>query len=107
MSTGLLGSQNLAATTDTTVYTVPAGLNTTLKVFICNRNGSAVTVRLATGLTADTTVSTTNAIEWDVPVPANGIVERGNIILGPGEKIIARSNTANVSVVACGYSASV
>jgi hypothetical protein len=104
MANGLLGSTNLSTTNGTVIYTAPsdAGTAVTCKIFIANRNGSAVSIRIGLGNSGDTDVTTSNAIEWDVPVPAFGVIERGNIILGQSQRVIARTSAANVSVVVCG-----
>ena len=44
---GRLGANDLAATTNTGVYTVPSGRKATVNLTICNRNATAVTVRVA------------------------------------------------------------
>jgi hypothetical protein len=105
-ASGLLGSSNLSTTADTLVYTSPliGGTVVATKIFVANRSGSAITFSLAVAPFADTAVTTSNAIEWLVPIPANGILERGNIILGAGQKIIAKTSVANVSVAVCGVS---
>jgi hypothetical protein len=104
MSTGLLASSNLNTTVDAVVYTAPATAGTTVvaKIFIANRNNAAILVRVGLGATGESSVDTTNAIEWDVTLPPFGVLERGNIMLGPSQRIIARTGTANVSVAVCG-----
>lgn len=104
MANGLLASANLTSTSDTIIYTAPviSGASVVAKIFVCNRNGSAISMRLAIANPGETAISSVNAIEFDVPVPAFGVIERGNIILGESERIIARTNTTNVSVVVCG-----
>ena len=47
MSLKLLGKADLSATTNTSVYTVGSGKEALVNVNVCNRNSSAVTVRLA------------------------------------------------------------
>ena len=44
---GRLGAVDLAATTNTTAYTVPASRKATCGINICNRNASSITFRLA------------------------------------------------------------
>lgn len=104
MATGLLASSNLTTTAETIVYTAPATANTSVvaKIFICNRNNATIAVRLALGLSGATGISISNAIEYDVSVPPYGVVERGNIMLGVSQRIIARTDTAGVSVAVCG-----
>ena len=47
MATGILGTADLTAGADTTVYTVPADTFAVTSVSFCNRGNSAITVRLA------------------------------------------------------------
>lgn len=47
----VLGQADLAATTLTDVYTVPGGTSTTIStVFVCNKNASARTIRIAVAI---------------------------------------------------------
>jgi len=104
MAIGLLASANLNTTIDTIVYTAPATVGTTViaKVFLCNRNASAISVRIGLGFSGETALDSTNAIEFDVSIPAFGVIERGNIIMGASQRVLARTATAGVSVAVCG-----
>lgn len=101
MSSGRLGIADLAATTDTTVYTVPASTLTVATVNVCNRNSTAVTVRLAVAATG--TPAAGEFVEYDATIDANGVLERTGLVLDTGKRIVARSSAANVSVVVMGY----
>lgn len=100
MATGILGSGNLAAATNTTLYTVPADTFAVVTVSVCNRGGSAVEVRLAVS-TSDTPADA-EYIEYDSLVSANGVLERTGIVIDAGKKVVVRSNSINVSAVAYG-----
>jgi hypothetical protein len=101
MSTGLLGQAMLAATTNTTVYTVPAGKTASLTVAFCNQSSSDPSkVRLS--ITSSATPTSNSYIEYDSNVPANGVLERGAIVLGQNEKVIVRSTADTVSCVVYG-----
>ena len=47
MASGILGQSAPSATTDTTVYTVPASTLAVLSVSVTNRGAAAATVRIA------------------------------------------------------------
>jgi len=104
MATGRLGANDLAATTNTTVYTVPADTFSVVTANICNRSAGTRDVRLAIA-SADTP---TNAewIEFDTEVLANGVLERGGIVMDAGKKIVAYANSTDVSVVVYGIETS-
>lgn len=101
MTTGRLGAANLSATTNTTVYTVPSSTVGSFSVNLCNRNSSSVTVRLA--LAASDTPATTEWLEYDVPIPAQGVLERTGLVLDASKRVVAYASAANVSVVVWGY----
>ncbi len=100
MASGRLGAVDVAATTNTTVYTVPANKTAAFSVNICNRNAAAVTVRLA--LAATGTPGVTEWIEYDTTIIGNGVLERTGLMLDTGKQVVAYSSAANVSVVAYG-----
>lgn len=101
MPTGRLGAADLAAATDTSLYTVPASKTASLTVSLCNRGAAAAKVRLALAAAA----APTNAeyLEFDVSIPANGVLERSGIIADAGKMIVVRSDVATVSAVAFGF----
>lgn len=98
---GRLGSASLSATTNTTIYTVPTGKTATVTVNLCNTGATATTVRLAVAL-ADTPVAG-ERIEYGVSLPANGVLERGGIVLGAGQKIVAYAGAVGVDVNVWGF----
>lgn len=67
----VLGQNDLAATTNTDVYTVPASTETIIStIIIANRTGSAESYRIA--IRPDgATLSDEHYIAYDVPIPAN------------------------------------
>jgi len=98
---GNLGTANLVAATNTTIHTAIAGKITTLNVNICNRGAVAVLVRLATSATGVPTLA--EYIEYDVSIPAHGVLERTGVVMEAGRNLVAYSNLATVSVVAYGF----
>ena len=100
MSLKLLGKADLSATTNTSVYTVGSGKEALVNVNVCNRNSSAVTVRLAN---ADgSTPSNDEYIEYDYSVAANQSFQRTGILMQAAQIIVAYSSATNVSVVVDG-----
>lgn len=100
MANGKLGSADLSATTNTTIYH-PSGVTGAVTVSICNRNGSTVTVRLAISATA--TPGNDEWIEYGTSVPANSVLERTGLVVGAGQYIVAWASGTGVSVSVYGY----
>ena len=96
-----LGKADLAATTLTTIYTVTAGKVGTCNVSICNRNSSAVTVRLAIAAAATPTAS--EWLEYDTSIAGNSTLERSGVVAQSTEKIVAYSSATNVNVQVYGF----
>ena len=101
MASGKLGTANLAAGADTLVYTVPSSTVATINIRVANRNASAVKIRVAIGTGASPDAADYN--DYDVSVPANGILEDTGIVCGAGEKLWVRSDVSNVSVRVHGF----
>ena len=99
MAQGFLGSVDLAATTDTLLFT-SAATPQVFNVRFANRNASVVKIRVAIGTGASP--ATKDYVDYDISVPANGILEDTGLVATNGEKIWVRSDTANVSVRAHG-----
>jgi hypothetical protein len=100
MASGRLGANDLAATTNTTVYTVPAGKLATFNVSLTNRNATPVAVRLAMAATGTPTAS-----EWlfyDYSLAANNTVERTGLVADATKLLVAYAGATGVSVVAYG-----
>jgi len=98
MASGRLGTADLAATTNTTVYTVPTNTKTFCSVNACNRNATPVNIRLALSDTG--TPGLDEYIEYDLQV--DEAAERTGIVLQADKRVVAYSDTANVSVVVYG-----
>ena len=100
MPSGRLGVANLSATTNTTVYTVPASVFAVTNVSICNRNATSVTVRLAVAATASP--ADTEWIEFGATIPGNGVLERTGIVMSTTNQLVVWASAIGVSVVVGG-----
>ena len=105
MASGVLGQVSLASTTNTTVYTVPSSTVSYVNVNVSNRNASDVAVRVALASTATPTVA--EYIEYESFIAPNGVLERTGLVLEAGRRVIAYSNSTNVSVNVYGVEQSV
>lgn len=101
MASGKLGSAALAAAADTVVYPVPANTVATVNISVVNRGDTDAVVNLA--ISDSDTPSSKDFIEYGVTIPPHGVLERTAIVVGAGEKVIARSSTANCSVCVFGF----
>lgn len=95
MSSGVLGQVSIAATTNTTVYTVPASNLTYANVNITNRNTTNISVRVAITTGTDPTVA--QYIEYDVDIAPNGVLERSGLVMEATRRVVVYSDTPNVS----------
>ena len=103
MATGTLGQSSLAATTNTTVYTVPVSKIGTVSINICNTNNFVVAIRLS--ISASGTPAAAEYVEYDTILPANAVLERTGIVMSASKNVVAYSSAAGVSVNVYGYEA--
>lgn len=104
MATGRLGTADLAAVTNTTLYTVPTGYFTVATVSVVNRGNSSATIRLALATTASP--SAAEWIEYDVEILPKGVLERTGIVMDAGKNLVIYSSAANVGAMAFGIETS-
>lgn len=101
MASGLLGKANLAANTNTTVYTVPASTLATVNVNLVNAGTSTAKVRIAMAATG--TPGASEYIEYDFQIAASQVLERTGIVMSAGERVVVFSDLANVAVRVHGF----
>ena len=101
MASGTLGQSAPAATTNTTVYTVPASKVATFNVNICNRGSAASTVRLAIAATG--TPGSSEWIEYDATVNPYSVLERSGLMATAAKNIVVYCGNANFTVNVFGY----
>ena len=100
MATGRLAAADLAAGTNTTVYTTPSAIFSVVSVNITNRGNQPTVINVAI---ADLDTPTLGEyIEFESELNPKAILERTGIVLAATQKIVVRSSQANVSVVAFG-----
>lgn len=97
----VLARADLAATTSTDVYTVPASTSAEVtSIHICNRNATPITLRVAL---TDGAVAVTDYIYYGFPLQAYGTLVLGEPFqLDADARVTLYSDTANVSVVITG-----
>lgn len=94
-----LGAADLAATTNTDVYTVPANRRAAFTVSFCNRTTGDRSVRLALRIS---TLSAADYVEYDAVIPASGVLERSGLMLTAGQIVTAYASATGVSCVIVG-----
>jgi hypothetical protein len=101
MATGKLGTASLAATTLTTVYTVPSATVASFTISACNRTAATISIRLAESTGA--TPNDSEYIEYDVVIPAHGMLERTGRVLGANATVVAYASAVGISINVSGY----
>ena len=101
MASGILGQSAPSATTNTSVYTVPASTLAVVNVMIINRSAAnPADVRIA--LAASGTPNNEEYIEYDVSVPPKGVLERTGMALQASKQVVVYTSTADTSVTVTG-----
>ena len=101
MPSGILGRNDLAATTNTAVYTVPSSKVSAVNLSITNRSANTVFVRVA--LSNSSSPANADYIEYDSPIPPSGILERTGLVLDAAKVLVVYSSATSVSSVAYGF----
>lgn len=100
MATGRLGTADLAAVTNTTLYTVPATTFTVATVSVVNRGAGPALIRIA--MASSASPSDAEYLEYDVSLAAKGVLERTGIVMDTGKLLVVRSSATGVNAVAYG-----
>lgn len=94
--TGGVSGFDLAAATDTLIYTCPVGKRASVTVSFANRGTASPKVRLARGVGGSP--ANTDFMEYDATVAAGTPLIRSGIPLSAGDKLWARSDLVSVTV---------
>ena len=101
MTIGILGQSNPTASSNTTVYTVPSGVSSTFVVSVVNTGLS--TALLTLSVSASGTPAASEYLEYQVPLPPNGVYERGGIVAQTGKNVVVNCSTSNCAVSVYGF----
>lgn len=99
----VLGQSNPAATTLTTLYTVPAANNTIVStVTICNQSATAIAYRIAVQ-PAGAAIAAQHYLAYDAVVPGNDSISLTmGITMAATDVLSVQANTTSASFVAFG-----
>jgi hypothetical protein len=102
MASGVYAKVDIASasTWETLVAPTSAGEIKVCTVNICNRTSGSVQIRIA--LAGTTTVADADNIEYNVALPANGVLERTGILADNTNGIQVWASSTGVSAVAYG-----
>lgn len=101
MANGILGQAAPVATTNTTVYTVPAATTATFCVNICNASSVSMTARLA--ISATGTPGPGEWLEYNALIPAAGVLERTGIVAQATKNVVVYLSGAGAAVSVYGF----
>jgi hypothetical protein len=97
---GRLGAIDLAATTLTAAYVVPASRQATVDLVVCNRGASDVTVRVAhIDAAVVGSVANEDYLAYGATVPAGGYLSFGGIPMRAQHTLAVYSSATSVNAV--------
>lgn len=99
----VLGQSAPSATTDTTLYTVPASTQAVVStITVCNRSTSSRTYRIAVRPDG-ASIANQHYVAYDIPIAANDTVTLTlGITLGDTDVITVRASSADLTFMAFG-----
>lgn len=97
---GILGQVAPAATTLTTVYTVPLGRKATIRVIVTNRSG-VDTFRVALS-PLGASIANAHYIAFGMSIPANDSLSSAPFELGPTDVVRVYSTNGSISFTVSG-----
>ena len=100
----VLAQNNPSATTETTLYTVPADTSAVISTLsICNQAGSSGTYRIAVRPAADSTTTAKHWVVYGATVAASdSIMLTLGVTLAAGDLVRVYASSANMSFAAFG-----
>lgn len=99
---GVFGKQNLSASSWTDVVPAPTSGTRVVTLNICNRNPVPAIVRVSISGSNASTPNDSDYIEYDISIPANGVLERTGLVIDNQHKIMVRAESSGVSAVGYG-----
>lgn len=103
MANGILGSTDLAATTYTEFYEVPADNFAVVTIAFTNKNTTSITVRLAATKPENASIpEADDYMEYEAEILPGGVLERTGVVLEAGRRLYARSSAANTVAMVYG-----
>jgi hypothetical protein len=91
-----LGASAPTATTNTTVYTVPALKSAVANINLVNTGAATITVRLAIAATG--TPGASEWIEYGATITPYGVLERTGIAMSAAENVVVYTDIATLAV---------
>jgi len=100
----ILGQNKPAASTDATLYTVPASTDTVVStITVAETGGATATFRICVDASGGTTTAAGKAIAWNVALAANQTLTFTlGITLAAAATVVIQASTANVTFTAFG-----